>query len=99
MIPIKDYAGSRRRLPWMTWGLIAVNVLIFLYQLSLGPDAPAFMFAYSVVPVAYFAHVGGFVTGLVITLLLRSWLLPPANVSYPHIPRHPGSVGRSEWWQ
>src|SRR5437588_5437084 len=52
MIPIKDYPGPRRRLPWVTWGLIAVNILVFLYQVSLGPDAPAFMFAYSVVPVA-----------------------------------------------
>src|SRR5437016_3142422 len=52
MIPIKDYAGPRRRMPWVTWGLIAVNVIIFLYQVSLGSDAQAFMFAYSVVPVA-----------------------------------------------
>jgi membrane associated rhomboid family serine protease len=52
MIPIKDYPGPRRRVPWATWGLIAANVAIFLYQVSLGPDAPAFMFAYSVVPVA-----------------------------------------------
>jgi len=52
VIPIKDYAGPQRHLPWMTWGLIAVNVAIFLYQLSLGSDAGAFMFAYSVVPVA-----------------------------------------------
>ena len=260
MIPIKDYAGPRRRLPWITWGLIAVNVAVFLYQVSLGPDASAFMFAYSVVPVAlthgipqtslpgvpahfpfhtpdpvyltlitamflhagwlhiggnmlflyifgdnvedrmghipyllfylfcgvvagitqvlvdpgspvpnlgasgaiagvlaaylvlfplarvrtiifififftivtipaivliglwfllqffdgvaalssahqsmggvaYFAHVGGFVTGLVITLLLRPWLRPPASASYPYIPRHPDSASRSEWWQ
>src|SRR3989440_784627 len=52
VIPIKDYAGPRRRLPWITWGLIAVNVVVFLYQVSLGADAQAFMFAYSVVPVA-----------------------------------------------
>src|SRR6266705_2902269 len=52
MIPIKDYEGPRRRIPWMTWGLIAVNVVVFLYQVSLGADAQAFMFAYSVVPVA-----------------------------------------------
>lgn len=258
MIPIKDYAGPRRRLPWITWGLIAVNVAVFLYQVSLGPDASAFMFAYSVVPaalthgipqtslpgvpahfpfhtpdpvyltlitamflhagwlhiggnmlflyifgdnvedrmghipyllfylfcgvvagitqvlvdpgssvpnlgasgaiagvlaaylvlfplarvrtiifififftivtlpaiiliglwfllqffdgvaalssvhqnmggVAYFAHVGGFVTGLVITLLSRPWLRPPASTSYPYIPRHRDPAGRSEW--
>jgi membrane associated rhomboid family serine protease len=52
MIPIKDYPGPRRSIPWVTWALIAANILIFLYQVSLGPDAPAFMFAYSVVPVA-----------------------------------------------
>ena len=52
MIPIKDYPGPRRRMPWVTWGLIAVNVIIFLYEVSLGPNAPAFMLAYSVVPVA-----------------------------------------------
>ena len=260
MIPIKDYAGPRRRLPWITWGLIAVNVVVFLYQVSLGSDAQAFMFAYSVVPVAlthgipqtslpgvpahipfhtpspvyltlitsmflhagwlhiggnmlflyifgdnvedrmghiayllfylfcgvvagitqvavdpgssipslgasgaiagvlaaylvlfplarvrtiifivffftivtlpafvligiwfllqfldgvaalsnvqqgmggvaYFAHVGGFVTGLVITFLLRPWLRPPASVSYPYYPRHPDSADRSSWRQ
>ncbi len=47
--------------------------------------------------VAYFAHVGGFVTGLLITLLLRPWLRPPANVSYPSFPRHPDSLHYSEW--
>ena len=260
MIPIKDYAGPRRRLPWITWGLIAVNVVVFLYQVSLGADAQAFIFAYSVVPVAlthgipqtslpgvpahipfhtpspvyltlitamflhagwlhiggnmlflyifgdnvedrmghipyllfylfcgvvagitqvavdpgssipslgasgaiagvlaaylvlfplarvrtiifivffftivtlpafvligiwfllqfldgvaalsnvqqgmggvaYFAHVGGFVTGLVITFLLRPWLRPPASVSYPYYPRHPDSADRSSWRQ
>jgi len=260
VIPIKDYAGPRRRLPWVTWGLIAVNVVVFLYQISLGADAQAFIFAYSVVPVAlthgipqtslpgvpahipfhtpspvyltlitamflhagwlhiggnmlflyifgdnvedrmghipyllfylfcgvvagitqvavdpgssipslgasgaiagvlaaylvlfplarvrtiifivffftivtlpafvligiwfllqfldgvaalsnvqqgmggvaYFAHVGGFVTGLVITFLLKPWLRPPASVSYPYYPRHPDSADRSSWRQ
>lgn len=52
MLPIKDYPGPRRRIPWMTWTIILLNIVIFLYQVSLGPDAPAFMFAYSVVPFA-----------------------------------------------
>jgi membrane associated rhomboid family serine protease len=52
VIPIKDYAGPRRRFPWITWGLIAVNIAVFLYQVSLGPAAQFFMFAYSVVPAA-----------------------------------------------
>lgn len=258
MIPIKDYPGSRRRIPWVTWGIIVVNIVVFLYQISLGPAASAFMFAYAVVPVAlvhgipqtslpgvppnlpfhtpnpvyltlitsmflhagwlhiggnmlflyvfgdnvedrmghlpylvfylfcgiiasipqlavnpgssipslgasgaiagvlaaylvlfpmagvrtiifivifftivtlpafiligvwfvlqffdgiaalstsqqgmggvaYFAHVGGFVTGLLITLLFRSRLRPPTTTSYPYIPRHPSSVGPNQW--
>src|SRR5579883_2187721 len=52
MIPIKDYPGPRRTLPWVTWGLIIVNVAVFLYQVSLGANAQAFMFAYSTVPAA-----------------------------------------------
>ena len=50
MIPIKDYPGPRRSLPVVTWGIIIINVIVFLYQVSLGPDAQEFMFAYSVVP-------------------------------------------------
>ncbi|HET7638922.1 MAG TPA: rhomboid family intramembrane serine protease, partial [Ktedonobacteraceae bacterium] len=42
--------------------------------------------------VAYLAHVGGFVSGLVITLLLRPWLKPGTDVSYPYFPRHPNSL-------
>jgi membrane associated rhomboid family serine protease len=52
MLPIKDYPGPRRGMPWMTWGIILLNIAIFLYQVSLGSDAPTFMFAYSVVPFA-----------------------------------------------
>jgi membrane associated rhomboid family serine protease len=52
MIPLKDYPGPRRSVPWVTWGIIAINIVVFLYQVSLGPDAKAFVFAYSVVPAA-----------------------------------------------
>ena len=49
--------------------------------------------------VAYFAHVGGFIAGLVITLLFRPLLRPPAPTSYPYLPRHSGAVNAREWWQ
>ncbi len=42
--------------------------------------------------VAYFAHVGGFVAGLVIALILRLFLRPPAPANaqtYPAWPQHP----------
>jgi membrane associated rhomboid family serine protease len=39
--------------------------------------------------VAYFAHVGGFVSGALIALILRLFLKPPAPRSYPAWPMHP----------
>ena len=40
--------------------------------------------------VAYFAHVGGFVAGAVIALLLRPFVSPPSRYpqTYPYWPRH-----------
>jgi membrane associated rhomboid family serine protease len=49
--------------------------------------------------IGYFAHVGGFVTGLIITLVLRPLLEPPPNVSYPYFPNHPHSTDRPQWWR
>ncbi len=51
MIPIQDEPGRpRRRLPIVTLLLIAANVLVFLYELSLGPALPRFIEAYGMVP-------------------------------------------------
>src|SRR5262245_36830959 len=52
MLPLKDYPGPRRSVPWITWGLIVLNIIVFLYQVGLGSDASSFMFAYSAVPLA-----------------------------------------------
>lgn len=38
MIPIGDYAGERRSIPFVTYALIAINVAVFLYQVAL-PEA------------------------------------------------------------
>ena len=43
MIPIRG-APAKQRWPWVTLGLIAVNVAIFLYQLYIGPDATSALF-------------------------------------------------------
>lgn len=50
MIPIRDTVPSRH-LPIVTWSLIAVNVLVFLYQLAL-PDAAQqqLILVYGIVP-------------------------------------------------
>jgi CPA1 family monovalent cation:H+ antiporter len=46
---------------------------------------------------ALIAHIAGFVTGLLITLLLRPRLQPPMPVSYPSFPRHPDAMGSVRW--
>jgi membrane associated rhomboid family serine protease len=50
MIPLKDYPGQRRRFPFITYALIIANILVFLYELSQGPQAHGFICAYGVVP-------------------------------------------------
>ncbi|HEV8191664.1 MAG TPA: rhomboid family intramembrane serine protease, partial [Ktedonobacterales bacterium] len=44
--------------------------------------------------VAYFAHVGGFVSGLLIAFLVRAVSKPSAPVSYPYWPQHPDLRGQ-----
>ena len=40
MIPLRDSRRSRR-LPWLTWTLVAANAAAFAWELSLGPGAGA----------------------------------------------------------
>lgn len=49
MIPISDELPSRR-LPLVTYGLIALNVLVFLYELSLGPAVDKFYMEWGSIP-------------------------------------------------
>jgi membrane associated rhomboid family serine protease len=55
LIPIRDENPSGTR-PFVTIALIAVNVLVFLYQLSLGQghEAVEFVFSYGLVPAGVF---------------------------------------------
>src|SRR6202142_4776015 len=50
MIPLKNL-NPRSSVPVVTFGIIAVNVLVFIYQLTLSPHAAErFIFTYGVVP-------------------------------------------------
>ena len=49
MIPLKDDIPTART-PVVTISLIAINVLVFLYQLSLGPHQRVFIYALGAVP-------------------------------------------------
>ncbi len=58
MIPIRDENPSGT-FPYVTLGLIAANVLVFLYELSLGPEAPALIRTYGLVPASLWGSSGG----------------------------------------
>ncbi len=50
MIPLKD-DNPIRITPLVTWGLIAVNVVVFFYQVSLGPNqGRAFVYEFGAIP-------------------------------------------------
>ena len=49
MIPIRDKNPSAT-LPYVTIGIIIINIFIFLYELSLGSDLAIFVHQYGVVP-------------------------------------------------
>jgi membrane associated rhomboid family serine protease len=52
MIPLRDIIPSRTT-PVVTIALIAINVLVFLYELALGPDVDAFTLYWGLVPAAF----------------------------------------------
>jgi membrane associated rhomboid family serine protease len=54
MIPIKDNL-SLRRLPVVTISLIILNILIFFYELTLGPNLINFFQHYAIIPANFFA--------------------------------------------
>ena len=49
MLPLKDDIPTERT-PVVTIGLIALNILVFLYQIKLGPHQQAFIHAWGTVP-------------------------------------------------
>lgn len=55
MIPIGDDVPGER-FPFVTYGLIAVNVFVFLLELTLGPQLELFFRQWGVVPAQLVAH-------------------------------------------
>jgi membrane associated rhomboid family serine protease len=52
LIPLRDIIPSRTT-PVVTISLIAVNILVFIYELSLGRDVDTFTLYYGLVPAAF----------------------------------------------
>ena len=72
MIPLRDVIPSRTT-PYVTIALVALNSLVFLYQLSLGNGLNAFVFDYGLVP-AYFSW-----TSVVTSMFLHGGFLHVAG--------------------
>src|SRR6185503_13213643 len=49
MIPLRDENPSATT-PFVTWVLVAINVIVFVFELSLGPELRTFIFDWGLVP-------------------------------------------------
>ena len=50
MLPLSDPELYRRRLPFFNLTFIAVNALVFIYELTLGGDRAVFFYTYGLIP-------------------------------------------------
>ena len=50
MLPISDGPTPYRKIPWVTWGLILANLVVFLFELSLGAGLDSFIRNYGTIP-------------------------------------------------
>jgi membrane associated rhomboid family serine protease len=97
MIPIGDYAGRRRSFPFVNYALIALNVLVFLYEVSLpGGQLQQFILTWGAVPAAIVHGAGQrpvpavsvtttlpiYVTILTSMFIHASWLHLGGNMLY-----------------
>lgn len=79
LIPIRDTVRSRRK-PIITIIIIAINIVVFLYQNSLGTRAyQMFVAKYSIIPVLGFYQPWRFITS---AFLHGSWLHLIGNMLY-----------------
>lgn len=86
MIPLRDLNPTRRR-PFVTWALIAVNVGVWLYQFSLGPEMISFVHEWGAVP--YHLTEGGklgiYLTPLTSMFMHGGWVHLIGNMWFLHV--------------
>jgi len=92
MIPLKDTIPSRT-VPFINYTIILINLLCFLYQLSLGPHLEKFLYAWGFVPAQFFAplsighlHLSQRILPLFTSMFLHGgWLHFLGNMLYLYI--------------
>jgi membrane associated rhomboid family serine protease len=63
MIPLRD-ANPTYRFPFVNYTIIGINVLVFLFELSLGPRLDRFVLQFGVVPIRLSAMVQSYDVGI-----------------------------------
>jgi len=84
MIPLGD-SVPRRRFPWVTYSLIAINVIVFLVELSYGPRVQVLFQRYGVVPIrlwSWGAHPAVLLTLITSQFLHGGWYHIIGNMIY-----------------
>jgi membrane associated rhomboid family serine protease len=81
MIPLRDTIPTVR-VPFVTYALVATNVVVFLYQLRLGDAVEAFMHTYGLVPRELRRDLGPLLTSM---FLHGGWMHLLGNMLYLHI--------------
>ena len=88
IIPLKDTIPVYRT-PYVTYGMIAINTAVFLYQLSLGDRLTDFVYAYGLIPFRFLQMFprdpGELLTPLSAMFLHGGWGHLLGNMLYLHI--------------
>ncbi len=86
MIPIRDLNPTQRK-PVVTWMLIAANVAVWLYQVSLGPAMQGFVERWGVVPyyLTQEPYLGSYLTPLTSMFMHGGWMHLIGNMWFLHV--------------
>lgn len=76
MLPLTDH-NPRRTFPFVTYALVALNVLAFVWQLSLGASLERALFAIAFIPARFWipGHWGADLFTIVVSMFLHGGLL------------------------
>ncbi|HEX9615230.1 MAG TPA: rhomboid family intramembrane serine protease [Bacteroidota bacterium] len=87
MIPLRDHNPTRKR-PYVNFGLVLVNILVFLYEVSLGSGVEPVYYKLGVVPrdvmsaFAEYRYVEGIIPFVTLMFLHGGWLHLGGNMLY-----------------
>lgn len=86
MIPLRDLNPTRTR-PYLTWALIGVNVVVWLYEVLLGSGLPLFVQRWGVIPyyLTQEPSLGSWLTPLTSMFMHGGWMHLIGNMWFLHI--------------